>query len=318
MKYHTLPKLLVLLGPTASGKSGLAMEIARKFNGEIISADSRQVYRGMDIGTGKITKKEMRGVLHHLLDVASPKTDFNVSKFVPLAEKAIEKIIALRLAPPLRHAQGGLAQGKQLAPKVPIVCGGTGFWIDTLVFGLKIPEVKPDLKLRAKLENLNAEKLFEKLQRLDPRRAKTIDKNNKRRLIRALEIIIKSGKKVPVISYKPKYNCLFIGIKKSRVELDKLIERRLYRRLNQGMVAEVKKLHKSGISWKKMDNFGLEYRYISRYLAGKISRQEMIKRLATEIKKYAKRQMTWFKRNKDIHWIKNKTEASKIIRFFLG
>lgn len=281
---------MVIVGPTASGKSELGVKIAKKMNSEIISADSRQVYRGMDIGTGKITKKEMRGIAHHLIDVISPKKDFNVTDFKKLAEKKIGEI-----------SKRG---------KVPIIVGGAGFWIDALIYDQKFPEVAPDKKLRAKLEKQSAEQLFAQLKKLDPKRAKTIESRNKRRLVRALEILIKSKKPVPPRSNlgdtnpdNSRYDLVFIGIKKPAEELNKLIYERLIKRLKEGMVDEVKKLHKNGISWKRLDNFGLEYRYISRYLRGQLEYDEMVSQLYQAIKNYAKRQMTWFKRNKEIHWL---------------
>ncbi|MDP2967519.1 MAG: tRNA (adenosine(37)-N6)-dimethylallyltransferase MiaA, partial [bacterium] len=173
-----LKKLIVILGPTASGKSELAVRLAKKFNGEVISADSRQVYKGMDIGTGKITKKEMQNIPHHLLNVTSPKRRFTVAQYRKLALKAIDKIFK--------------------KGKIPILCGGTGFYIQAVVDGIVIPEVKPDWRLRSNLEQLSTEELFNRLKKLDPKRAKTIDKKNRRRLIRALEIVIKTKKPVPV------------------------------------------------------------------------------------------------------------------------
>ncbi|MBU4078319.1 tRNA (adenosine(37)-N6)-dimethylallyltransferase MiaA, partial [Patescibacteria group bacterium] len=166
------PKIIVVVGPTASGKSDLAVEIAKKYNGEVVSADSRQVYKGMDIGTGKITQKEMQGIKHYLLDVASPKTRFTVAQYQKKANQAIGEIIKKE--------------------KLPILCGGTGFYIQSIVDNIAIPKVKPDLKLRKNLEKQSAEELFEQLKKLDSERAKNIDKYNKRRLIRAIEIVLKT------------------------------------------------------------------------------------------------------------------------------
>jgi len=292
-------KLIVVLGPTASGKSELAVKIAKKFSGEIISADSRQVYRGMDIGTGKITKREMEGIPHYLLDIASPKRQFTVVQYQKKALEAIKKIYKKK--------------------KIPIICGGTGFYIQALVEGLNIPAVKPDPKLRKDLEKLSVEELFRKLKKLDPQRAKNIDSKNRRRLIRALEIVIKTDKPVPKIKTKPVFDVLYLGIKKPIPELKKLIKKRLLRRLKKGMIAEVKKLKKSGISWKRLDEFGLEYRYIVRYLRGKLTKQEAIEQLQKEIEHYAKRQMTWFQKypGTKVCWIKNYKQAEKLIKNFL-
>ena len=349
-------KLIVILGPTSSGKSDLAVRIAREFNGEIISADSRQVYKGMDIGSGKITKKEMQNIPHHLLDVASPKKRFTVAQFQKLAFKAIEKI--------------------QRKNKIPVLCGGTGLYIQSIVDGLVFPEVPPDAKLRAKLEKLKTEKLFIKLQKLDPRRAKNIDCRNRRRLIRALEIIIKTGKPVSSVTSTPysvipalcpskafsdggeagiqnigknkrvhldprfhgdntKINFLQLGIGQPKEKLKKLIKKRLLKRLKQGMVAEVMRLRKQGVSWKRLEEFGLEYRAVAQYLQkktlrpalrqmlrqgeqaqGKLFRQEMINKIQKESEQYAKRQMTWFKRDKRIRWVKNYKKAIKLVKIF--
>ena len=315
---NTQNKLIVILGPTASGKSDLAVKIAKKFNGEVISADSRQVYRGMDIGSGKITHGEMRGIPHYLLDVASPRQRFTAARFKKIGQKAIKEI--------------------QAKNKLPIICGGTGFYIQTLVDNLALPEVKPNLKLRAKLEKKSTEELFEILQKLDPRRAQNIDSQNRRRLIRAIEIVKSTGKPVssltsPVIPAQagiqtqksnpdPRFreddtNALFLGISKSPADLQKLIHRRLLARLDQGMIEEIKKLHSDGVSWKRLEEFGLEYRWIALFLQNKISRDEMISRLQKDIEHFAKRQMTWFKRDVRIHWIKNYKEAEKLARKYL-
>jgi tRNA dimethylallyltransferase len=290
-------KIIVVLGPNASGKSKLAVELAKKFNGEIISADSRQVYRGMDIGTGKITRKEMAGIPHYLLDVASPRQRFTVAQFKKLALAAIEKI--------------------RRKNKIPIICGGTGFYIQAVTNNISIPEVKPDLKLRANLEKKPAQELFSRLKNFDPNRAASIDRFNKRRLVRALEIVLKTGKSVPRLKSTPQFVTLFIGIKKPPAELKKLIHTRLLKRLRQRMIKEVWNLRETGLSWKRLDSFGLEYRWISRYLQKKITRQEMIFRLQKDIEHYAKRQMTWFKRDKRIRWIKNVGRAKKLIERFI-
>ncbi|OGZ18839.1 MAG: tRNA (adenosine(37)-N6)-dimethylallyltransferase MiaA [Candidatus Nealsonbacteria bacterium RBG_13_42_11] len=291
-------KLIVVLGPTASGKSDLAVQLAKKVAGEVISADSRQVYKGMDIGTGKITKKEMKDVPHYLLDVVSPKKRFDVVRYRNLALKAMNKIFKKN--------------------KVPIICGGTGFYIQALIDGIIIPEVKPDWKLREKLEKKSIKQLFKMLKKLDPQRAKNIDRYNPRRLIRAIEIVLKSKKPIPAFKKIPlPYPVLIIGIKKRKEELKKLIEKRLLKRLKQGMIDEIKKLHKSGVSWKRLEEFGLEYRYIALYCQKKLTYPEMIEKLQKEVEHFAKRQMNWFKKDRRIHWIKNYKEAEELIRSFL-
>jgi len=292
-------KIIVILGQTASGKSELAVKLAKKINGEIISADSRQVYKGLNIGSGKITKKEMRGIRHHLLDVTNPKRTFTVSQYQKLAKKAIQKI---------------LNKGK-----TPIICGGTGLYIDALIYDYYLPEVAPQLKLRKELEKLSTEELFKKLQKLDFCRAKNIDKNNRRRLIRALEIVLTTGKIVPKLEERESgFDVLKIGIKKSPEELKSLIKKRLLKRLRWGMINEVKTLHqKQKLSWQRLDDLGLEYRYVSRYLWNIISRKEMIEAIEKESWQYAKRQIIWFKRDKNIHWIKGMDEIIGIVDIFL-
>ncbi|MDO8590267.1 MAG: tRNA (adenosine(37)-N6)-dimethylallyltransferase MiaA [bacterium] len=284
-------KVLVILGPTASGKSDLAVRLAKRFGGEIISADSRQVYKGLDIGTGKITKQEMRGVPHHLLDVVNPRKQFSASKYKKLADEKVRYIAQ-------KH-------------KLPIVVGGTGFYIDALTGRANFPEVGPNLLLRKKLEKKTASELFRMLNKKDPRRAGAIDLRNKVRVIRALEIVEALGK-VPQASPKPLEPSPFIYIGLKPDNLDGRIHKRLIERLD-GMIREGKKLHTQGLTYKRMHQLGLEYRYVGMYLQGKLSREEMVDKLYIEIKRYAKRQMTWFKRNKKIRWFKPE-EYKKIER----
>jgi len=291
-------KLIVILGPTASGKSEMVVKLAKKFHGEVISADSRQVYKGMDIGTGKVTKKEMLGITHYLLDVASPKRKFTVTQYRKLTLGAISKIFK--------------------KGKVPFLCGGTGFYIQSVVDGILIPEVPPDWELRKKLEKKSAKELFAQLKKIDPKRARTIEKKNPRRLIRAIEIVIKTKKPVPILKKKPlPYPVLMVGIKRDSRVLKKLIKTRLFKRLKKGMITEVKRLKKSGISWKRLEEFGLEYRWIARFLQKKISFLGMTERLKKDIEHFAKRQMTWFKRDQRIQWVKNYKEAEKLVEKFL-
>ncbi len=313
--------LIVLIGPTSSGKSELAVKFARRFNGEIISADSRQIYRGMDLGTGKIhgrwitTKMrgrafyEYKGIRHYCIDFINPKRQYSASLFKRDAQKAILDI---------------LKRGK-----LPILCGGTAHWVDAVVYNQELPDVKPNKKLRSELEKKSADVLFEKLMKFDPARANTIDKFNKRRLIRALEIIAATGKPVPPLGgilsdeqseeSKGSYQVLWLGIKTNQKNLYKKIEKRLKERLKQGLVKEVKKLHANGLSWKKLESFGLEYRFISLYLQKKINYDQMFTQLLYAIKHYSKRQTTWWKRNKEIKWIKPEIKvAEKLTKQFLS
>ncbi|HUV81255.1 MAG TPA: tRNA (adenosine(37)-N6)-dimethylallyltransferase MiaA [Patescibacteria group bacterium] len=292
-------KIIVIIGPTAAGKSALAVKLAEKFNGQVISADSRQVYKGMDIGTGKITEKEMKGIPHYLLDVASPKRKFSVSQYRKLAWQAINKVFD--------------------KGKIPILCGGSGFYVQAVIDGLVIPEVKPDWQLRAKLEKLNTKQLFQKLKKLDYQRAEKIDKNNRRRLIRALEIVMKTKKPVPALKKNPSvYPVLMLGVKKEKEQLKKSIKKRLLERLkDEEMIKETEKLRRSGISWQRLEEFGLEYRFVSRYLQKKLTYSEMINLIQKESEHFAKRQMTWFRRDKRIRWIKNRADAEKSVKAFL-
>jgi tRNA dimethylallyltransferase len=288
------PKIIVILGPTSTGKSGVAVQIAKKLNGEIISADSRQVFKGMDLGSGKITKKEMIGVPHHLLDVVNPKSFFSVAKYKELAEKEIEKIISKN--------------------KVPIICGGTGFYIDSIVKNIILPEVPLNIKLRQKLEKYSIEKLFIILDKLSPSRARNIDKHNKVRLIRAIEIAKALGD-VPKIKEGPKkYDFIIIGLDTDDNILKERISIRLFRRMKQGMINEVRNLHKNDVSWKRLESFGLEYRQTALCIQNKITKNQMIENLNKEIWHYVKRQRTWFKRNKDIKWFKPQ-EINKILGY---
>ncbi len=294
-------KIIVVVGPNASGKSEFAVRLAKKLNGEIISADSRQIYKGLDIGSGKITKKEMRGVRHHCLGVANPKKTFTALDFKKCAERAIFNI---------------LKRGK-----APIIVGGTGFYIDAALGRVKLGGVPPNLALRKKLANYSTIKLFNYLTKLDPKRAKTIEQKNPRRLIRAIEIsekrrLLKNRRGVnftgfafrnPEPSEESKINTTaitWLGIKRPPEELKKRIRARFLKRFS-GIIREVKKLKRGGLSWQRLFDLGLEYRYVSLYIHGKISKNEMIQKILTESWHYAKRQMTWFKRNKKIRWISN-------------
>jgi len=296
-------KVLVIVGPTSSGKSALAVALARKFNGEVISADSRQVYRGLDIGTGKITKREMKGIPHHLLDVASPKKTFSADDYMKLARKKIVDI----------SSRG----------KLPIVAGGTGFYIDTLVGRVALPNVPPNPKLRAQLDKKSAAQLFAMLKKRDPRRAKLMntpsERNNKVRLIRALEISYALGR-VPMFDLRSRtYDALWMGIAPPIDKLEKKITIRLFARIGRSMITEAKRLHKAGLSYKRMEELGLEYRALASLLQGRITQEQMIEELNHAIRRYAKRQIVYWKRNKDIVWFKEPKmfRISKAVRGWL-
>ncbi len=301
-------KLLVILGPNASGKSDLAIQIAKLFQGEIISADSRQVYKGMDIGTGKVPRDKNSsfpskeyisgGIRHYLLDEVNPREYFSVVQYKKLALSAIKNI--------------------QKRGKLPILCGGTGLYLSAIIEGWQFPNIPPNEKFREELAQMSSADLFAKLQALAPQRAKTIDKNNKRRLIRALEIIhsstsIPSLKKIP-----PSYDIFIIGIKREKTDLHERIRTRLEKRIKKGMIEEIQRLKDKGISSKRLDDFGLEYRWVNRYLEKKITLSEMKEGLLRDIKHYAKRQMTWFKKIKNIHWVHAPEEAISLVRQWLN
>ncbi len=303
----TKPKVIAVVGPTASGKTSLGIFLAqhigsgptklRRGAGEVISADSRQVYRGLDLGTGKVTKDEMAGVPHYLLDVCSPKNVFSASDFVEAGERAIEKILG--------------------AGHVPIVVGGTGLYADCLLGRMFIPNVPPDEELRLRLEQFPIERLFEMLQKKDPRRAATIEPKHKRRIIRALEIAEALGEN-PLPNPEQKYDVLWLGIDLPEAKLHKNISVRLDQRLADGMVDEGRRLHAKGLAYKRMQELGLEYGAIARLLKKEVTPQVMQGELERDIRHYAKRQMRWFRRNEHIHWIKNKTEALRLAKAFVA
>lgn len=294
------PKLIVILGPTSSGKSDLAIKLARKFKGEIISADSRQVYKGMDLGTGKITKAEQKLVPHYLLDVASPKKQYTISDFKQDTKSAIAQIVSKE--------------------KLPFLVGGSPFYIYATIDDLQIPEVAPNRELRNKLHNKSTMQLFAMLKKLDPKRAKTIDRHNPRRLIRAIEIVKATGKPVPEHHRLIRANMpiLILGLKKDLPKLYKLIDQRLEKRLKQGLVAEVKKLLKQKVGHKRLQELGLEYRFVSLYLQGHLTYVQMVQQLKSAIHKFAKRQMTWFKTDSRIKWVTNQKQAVQLVKDFLN
>lgn len=269
-----MKKVIVILGQTATGKSSLAVKIAKKFKGEIVSADSRQVYKYLDIGAGKITKKEMNGVPHHLIDVVHPKNKFTVAEYKTLAESKIKEIIARK--------------------KVPVICGGTGFYIDAITKGIVFPEVPPNNKLRKNLEKKSAPELFKILKKLDKDRAKNIDQkneqNNKVRLIRAIEIAKYLGKVPRIKIRKPKYSFIQIGLKLNEDELKKNINKRVDGMFKAGLLKEITKLKKLGISEKRLREFGFEYNEPTK------------EKVKLNTLQYAKRQNTYFKRDKNTKW----------------
>lgn len=298
------PQVLVILGPTSGGKTALAVSLAYQLKGEIISADSRQVYRGMDIGTGKDLQEYFvngQAVPYHLIDVASPNTSFNLAKYQRLALRAIKEV---------------LRRGR-----LPIIVGGTGLYLQAIVDNYQLAKGKSDIKKRSELEALGAEKLFLKLQEQSKEFAQNLnnsDRNNSRRLARYLELA-DEGRLGEVGKRPAKFDFLLLGTKRPEEELKMRIKQRLIDRLEkQGLVEEVKTLHNKGVSWKRLISFGLEYKHVSWFLMGKMDYDTMVAKLETEICQFAKRQKTWFKRwegqGAQINWVDGENEAKQLIK----
>lgn len=277
-----MEKLVVIAGTNASGKSGLGIELAARYGAEIVSADSRQVFRGLDLGSGKVTKEEMRGVPHHLLDVAEPNGFFSLSDYQRQAYEAIDDIAARGIR--------------------PFLVGGTGLYINAVVDGYDLIEAPPDKTVRAKVEAMSLEELTEYITGKDPSVMARLDHDNKRRLERAAEKLMAG---VPQIrpSVK-KYDTLVLGVTWPREILYKRIEERLDRRLDEGMIDEVKSLRAAGATDEFLYKLGLEYRYILMYLRGEFPSFDAFRdKLFMEIRHLAKEQMTWFRKRRDMIWI---------------
>ncbi len=297
-----LAKLVVVAGPTASGKSALGIALAQQFNGEIVSADSRQVYRGLDIGAAKVTPEERALVPHHLLDVADPNEVYTVARFQREATQAIDAI---------------LARGRQ-----PFLVGGSPHYIQAIVDHLDIPPIPPQPHLRAQLENRPLAELLTELEQLDPLSAATIDRQNPRRVIRALEVCLVTGQ--PFSARRkiaaPLYNCLQLAIDWPRPQLYARIDRRVDERMEQGMLEEVRRLLATGVTHERLEAFGLEYRFLSRFLRGEFPDEaEMVQRLKFAIHDFTRRQLTWLRKDQRITWIGGQRldSATDLVRQFL-
>ncbi|MCD6147794.1 tRNA (adenosine(37)-N6)-dimethylallyltransferase MiaA [bacterium] len=306
-------KLIVLLGPTASGKSKLAVKLAKKFNGEIVSADSRQVYKEMLIGTASpaqeaqkpnlVSASRKKGPIliekipHYMLHIVYPNENFNAAIYKKLAVKIIRDI--------------------QKRGKLPFLVGGTGLYISVIVDNLKLPKVPPNRKLRKNLEKKSLKELFEIYKKIDPEGAERIDKQNKRRLIRAIEVSKISGKPFWKQREKssPMFETLQIGIKLDKDLLKKRIEKRTEKMFKNNLEEEVKNLVKKYGWVPALDSIG--YYEWKGYLEGKKTKKQVRKEITLHSLQYAKRQMTWFKKDKRIYWIKNYKEAEDIIKNFL-
>lgn len=280
------PKVVAVVGTNASGKSALGIRLAKQFEGEIISADSRQVFRGLDLGSGKVTTEEMQGVPHYLIDVREPGEFFSMADFQKMSYEKIEEIRARK--------------------HLPMIVGGTGLYVDSVLDGYLLSDQEPDLAYRAELEKLTTPALYAKLVTLVP--DVNVEKNNRNRVMRMLERIHDGDNAVP--SKQARYDSLRLGVSWERDVLAKRIDERIRIRLEQGMIEEVQELLDSGVSRDFLLGLGLEYRYITQYLIGEIpDRDDMLAQLAHAIKKFAKRQMTWFRRNPDIIWLDMQGDA---------
>jgi len=298
-----LPKIICVVGPTAAGKTKLGVNLAGIFNGEIISADSRQVYKHLDISTGKdkgdyiYNKKK---ISYHLIDILEPSQGFSAADFQKKAFEAIDSILKRK--------------------KLPIVVGGSPFYVYSISEGWDFPRIKRNQKLRDQLNKIGLEELQSRLKKLDPEAYKKIDINNFRRLIRAIEIVTLTGKSFEQFKpkSKPKYQPLFLGIKFPLSELKERIKKRLEDRLKEGIVEEAQKVIEEGkANWEDLDKMGLEPRYISYFLQGKINKEEMKELLIRAIYQFARRQMNWFGKDERIRWVREYKKAEKIASEFL-
>ena len=292
-----LPKLIVIEGTNASGKSSLGITLASRFGGEIVSADSRQVYERMNLGSGKVTPEEMQGVPHHLLDVRKPGEFFSMADFQRLAYEAIDGIIA--------------------RGKVPFLIGGTGLYVDAVADGYELSDRAPDHSLRAHLETFDTPALYDMLKEKLP--DTEIDPRNRHRVMRTLERLAADDYRPTGKS--PRYTLLKLGVTWPREILKQRIDERLEKRLSEGMVDEVKALLDEGVSEEFLTKLGLEYKYLTWYLTGKLPYEQMVEELGNAIKKFAKRQMTWFRKDPRIIWLDMSAdpikEASDLIESFL-
>lgn len=288
---ETKPKVIVICGPTASGKTGLSVKVAQAMNGEIVSCDSMQIYKDMTIGTAKVTKEEMQGIPHYLIDFVSPDERYSVADFQKDAEKAIGEIIA--------------------KGKTPIVVGGTGLYVDTLVYHIQYPEIETDLAYRKQLEEMiqeqGVEVAYQKAKEIDPQAIEKISSNDQKRIMRILEIYHQTKKtktqlEVESRREEPPYEYLVYAIDMDREKLYDRINQRVDIMIAQGLIEEVQELLKKYTDFPTAMQ-GLGYKEVVAYLKGDMTKEEMIETLKQETRRYAKRQLTWFRKNKEIKWI---------------
>ena len=285
-----MQKLVVVLGTNASGKSDLGVRLAGHFGGEIVSADSRQVYRGLDLGSGKITPAQAAAVKHHLIDVADVSEYYSLAQYQRAAYNASDSIA--------------------LAGKMPFLVGGTGLYVSAIVEGYQLVDVPPNDPLRTELESLPLPQLVERLENTDPAAAGRIDRSNRRRLIRAIEVAAAGHGHAAAHEKSPRYNCLQLGLTWPREILVERIEKRLRERLAGGMIEEVAELRSRGVSDVRLEKLGLEYRYVARYLRRELRTLDDLRtQLGIAIRQFAKEQLTWFKRDGRIIWLDPRTDC---------
>lgn len=299
--------LVILTGPTAVGKTALSIELAKTIGGEIISADSMQVYRRMDIGSAKITPEEMAGVPHHLIDVLEPDREFNVVVFQELAKRALAEI----------YSRG----------HIPIVAGGTGFYIQALLYDIDFTENDEDTALRRSLEEQakreGTEALYERLRAVDPESCESIHAHNVKRVIRAIEFYEKTGKKISVHNMEQRqnnspYNFAYFVLNDDRERIYERINERVDLMMAQGLMEEVRALRESGCRKDMVSMQGLGYKELLSYLEGEISLEEAVYLIKRDTRHFAKRQLTWFRREKEVTWIEKNVfdqDSQKIVKF---
>ena len=274
---NTKPKLIVICGPTATGKTSKSIELAKELGGEIISADSRQVYKYLDIGTAKITTEEMEGIPHHMIDIIEPSKIFSVAQYKKMTQDIISDIYSRN--------------------KTPILVGGTGMYIDAVIYNRTFPEVQANMELRAELEKITTDELVSRLTELDPIRLENIDQSNRVRLMRAIEIATELGS-VPLQESTASPYDLKIHYMDLPDELKQKIHNRNVHRLENGLIEEIETLNgEHNLTWERMNELGLEYRYVSQFVQGEIeTKEKLIGILDPKTWQYVKRQRTWFKK----------------------